>query len=136
MRRGSTSKIKCGGSKVKILDFLGTYDDFLPLARVSDEAREAKQPKKAQELKRDEGWKMSVIGCCHHYWHCDMICALVQQCGHDEMISRVTLASLSIRRARVVCRNCDFVPSCKQTYFSAQKSYYFLKKCKEVSQNN
>ena len=100
---------------MKILDFLGTYDDFLPLARVSDEAREAKQPQEAQELKRDEGWKMSVIGCCHHYWHCDMICALVQQCGHDEMISRVTLASLSIRRARVVCRNCDFVPSCKQT---------------------
>ena len=40
---------------MKILDFLGTYDDFLPLARVSDEAREAKQPQEAQELKRDEG---------------------------------------------------------------------------------
>ena len=123
MRRGSTSKIQCGGSKVEIVDFfLGTYDDFLPLARVSDEARKTKQPQEAQELKRDEGWKMSVIGCCHHYWHCEKICAFVQQCSHDEMISRVTLASLSIRRALVVCRNCDFVPSCKQTSES-KKSY-------------
>ena len=38
----------------------------------------------------ENGWgKMSVIGChCHHYWHQDMICASVQQCSHDEMISQ------------------------------------------------
>ena len=67
---------KYWGSKVKIASVVSrTYDDFLPLACVTDEAGEAKQPQKAQELKRDEGEDVSKIGFCHHYWHCDMICA-------------------------------------------------------------